>query len=154
MPLDEASRHLTAFTVPANFQPLVKLAVKGRVNVIVCIDDILLHFETHQEHRAQPEKLFNRLNDTNLKVNLKKMQIWSIQCELLKLPAHPDGILQGNDKPKAVQESVKQFIGLCNFFRSYIRNFSQIGAPFHKLTSKEKMEKWRTSIKLFNSKQH
>ena len=32
---------------------------------------------------------------------------------------------------------VKQFIGLCNFFRSHVKNFAQIGSPLLKLTSKE-----------------
>ena len=57
--------------------------------------------------------------------------------------------MQGSDKLKAVQDSkppktvhqVRQFIGLCNFFRSHIRNFAQIGAPLYKLTSKD--TKWK-----------
>jgi hypothetical protein len=57
--------------------------------------------------------------------------------------------LPGKNKLKAVQDSeppktvhqVRQFMGLCNFFKSHIRNFAQIGAPLHKLTSKE--TKWK-----------
>jgi hypothetical protein len=32
-------------------------------------------------------------------------------------------------------------MGLCNFFRSHVRNFAQIGSPLHKLTLIE--TKWK-----------
>jgi hypothetical protein len=43
--------------LPVSFQRLVEMAMKGQVNVIVYIDDILLHSRNHFDHKQQLEKL-------------------------------------------------------------------------------------------------
>ena len=58
----------------ASFQRLVELGMKGLVNVIVYIDDLLLHSKTQEEHRKQLAELFTRLRHANLKENLKKCE--------------------------------------------------------------------------------
>ena len=93
--------------------------------------------------------LFNRLRNTNLKVNLKKCEFGADNVSYLGYRLTPEGILPGADKLKSVRDApvpttvhqVRQFMGLCNFFRSHIKNFAMIGAPLHKLTSKE--TKWK-----------
>ena len=118
--------------------------MKGLINVIVYIDDFLLHSKTHTEHREQLEVLFNRLRTAGLKVNLGKCEFGANNVNYLGYRLTPEGILPGLDKLKAVRDNkmptnvqeIRQFMGLCNFFRAHVRNFSLIGAPLNKLTSK------------------
>jgi hypothetical protein len=79
--------------------------MKGLVNVIVYIDDILLHSKTHQECRAKLEKLFNRLRKTNLKVKLKKCEFGADNVSYLNYRLTPEGILPGSDKLKVINDS-------------------------------------------------
>ncbi len=131
---------------PASFQRLVELAL---VNVIVYIDDLPIHSKNHAEHHKQMEKLFCRLRNTGLKAKISECEFGSNNVSYLGYRLTPLGILQGADKLKAVRNSkppknlheVRQFMGLCNFFRSHVRNFAQIGSPLHKLTSIE--TKWK-----------
>jgi hypothetical protein len=55
------------------------------------------------------------------------------------------GIKPGTDKLKAVAQTqppaniheIRQFLGLCNFFRTHVRNFAQVSAPLTALTRKD-----------------
>jgi hypothetical protein len=134
---------------PASFQRLVEAVVKGIPNIIVYIDDLLLHSHSHAEHRQQLEEVFRRLRAHGLKANLKKCVFGSLEVNYLGFRLTPEGILPGPDKLKVVREAkppanvheIRQFLGLCNFFRTHVRNFAQISAPLCQLTRKDKA--WR-----------
>jgi hypothetical protein len=40
-------------------------------------------------------------------------------------------------KPSNDVHEVRQFLGLCNFFRGHVQNFAQITAPLTELTRKD-----------------
>ena len=167
MTLQPQSRGYTAFTVPgmgqfewvtsamgllgcpATFQRLVEAIVAGVQNVIVYIDDLIVHSKNHLEHLQILEALFARLDAHGLKVRLEKCKFGSHDVMYLGFHLTKDGIKPGVDKLKAVKEAkppanvheVRQFLGLCNFFRSHVRNFATIASPLTKLTRKESL--WR-----------
>lgn len=55
-------------------------------------------------------------------------------------PKIVDGVLKWKI-PQNVKET-QQFLGLCNYYRRFIKDFSKIAAPLHHLTHKNKTFLW------------
>ena len=163
MILHPRARPYTAFTVPgmgqfqwvtspmgllgcpASFQRLMETVVHNIANVIVYIDDLLVHSASHDEHLATLDQVLRRLVSHNIKINLQKCVFGSKEVSYLGFRLTEEGIKPGIDKLKAVKNApppssvheVRQFLGLCNFFRGHVRNFAQITSPLTALTKKD-----------------
>jgi hypothetical protein len=111
----------------------------------VYIDDIIIHSASHEEHLEQLDKALSRLTKHNLKANLAKCSFGASETNYLGFRLTQDGIIPGTDKLKAVRDApppstvrqVRQFLGLCNFFRGHIQHFAQLTAPLTNLTKKD-----------------
>jgi hypothetical protein len=162
MQLDEDSQPL-AFTIPgkgqyhwvtspmgllgcpASFQCLMETVLRNINNVLVYIDDVLLHTATHEEHLRVLEKVFERLHQNHLKVNLDKCVFGNKEVSYLGFMLTPEGIKPGRNKLQAIRDAqpptnikmVRSFVGLCNFFRTHIKDFAIIAAPLFKVTRKD-----------------
>jgi hypothetical protein len=75
----------------------------------------------------------SRLADNNMKINVAKCVFGNTEVNYLGFRLTPQGIKPGKDKLKAVEkakipatrEEIKSFLGLCNFFRTHIKNFAR-----------------------------
>jgi hypothetical protein len=167
MLLHPRSRAYTAFTLPgkgqfqwvtapmgllgspSSFQRLMETVMHNLENVLVYIDDLLLHSHDHESHLATFEKVLKRMVQHGLKLNLEKCVFGSKEVGYLGFRLTEAGIKPGIDKLKAVSKAlppssvkeVRQFLGLCNFFRNHVRNFSQLSAPLTEMIKKE--SKWK-----------
>jgi ribonuclease HI len=118
--------------------------VHGIPNILVYIDDLLLHSNTHEHHIQLLDRLLKRLIRHGIKLNLDKCKLGCNEVAYLGFNLTERGVTPGKDKlavvknakPPTTIRAVRQFLGLCNFFRSHIKNFSQIAAPLSALTSK------------------
>ena len=163
MALDPSCQSFTAFTLPGvgqfewtvasmgtlgapgSFQRLMELVIHNLKNVIAYIDDLLIHTKNHEDHLERLDQLFTRLKQHNLKINIQKSHFGCKEVSYLGFRLTPNGIKPGVDKLKAVKEAlppsdvheVRQFLGLCNFFRGHVKNFAQISAPLNALTRKD-----------------
>jgi hypothetical protein len=109
---------------PANFQCLIETVVNNISNVIINIDDLLVHSATHKDHLAMLNQVLSRLVQHNIKINLQKCIFRSKEVSSLGFRLTEEGIKAGTDKlkifknpppPSSVHE-VRKSLGLCNFF--------------------------------------
>lgn len=162
--LSKESRPLTAFSAPgmghweytrspqgaanspAAFQRLLDLITNGLPGVHVYIDDVIVCADSHAEMTKRLGALFARFQKYNMKCRLHKLQLGSPEVNYLGYNiSHAHGIRPGLAKTQAIREwdppssvtQIKQFLGLCSFFRRTIANFSTIASPLIKLTRKD-----------------
>lgn len=162
--LEESSKHKTAFGVPglghfeynrsaqglcnsgAAFQRLLDYVTSGLKGVFVYIDDIVIVSKTHEEHVALLDQVLQRFRKFGLKCRLSKLQLATGEVNYLGYNISTrHGIRPGELKTKAIKQwqppkdvkEIKQFLGLCSFFRRTIPFFSQLASPLTKLTRKD-----------------
>ena len=123
----------------------METVVRGINNTLVYIDDLLCHTDSHDQMLTTLDQVFDRLDLHQVNINLPKCEFGSDVIAYLGFRLTKDGIKPGSDKLKAVRDTkpptsvseVRQFLGLCNFFRTHVKNFAQITHELTKLTRKD-----------------
>jgi len=123
----------------------METVVNGIANVIIYIDDLLVHSATHKEHFATVGQVLKHLVQHKIQINLQKCLFRSKEVSFLGFRLTEEGIKPGTDKLKAVKTAplpsnvheVRQFLGLWNFFRGHVPNFAQLTSPLTSLMKKD-----------------
>jgi hypothetical protein len=128
----------------------MEIVIHQLKNVLAHIDDLLVHTKDHEQQLRILDQLFIRLRKHGLTINLPESMFCMPEVEYLGFKINQEGVQPGTDHLKAIAATqppkdvaeVRQFLGLCNFFRSHVRNFAQLSAPLTELTKRECP--WRT----------
>ena len=89
--------------------------------------------------------LFERMLEFGLKLSPEKCEFFMDSVKYLGHLVSAQGIQTDPDKIKAVAEipsptdpqKIKQFLGLCSFYRKFILGFAIIAAPLNRLLRKD-----------------
>ena len=110
----------------------------GNVDFVkVYIDDIIIFSTSLEKHLQHIQAVLQILAKANLKLNPQKCQWVSSKIKILGHVVSKDKIEMDDDKitsiserkaPKTVKQ-VQEFLGLTGYYRSFIKNYSNIAAP-------------------------
>lgn len=137
---------------PATFQRLMDTVLTG-LNYEICLaylDDIILYSHDLETHLERLERLLIRLREANLKLKPSKCQLLQKQVHFLGFTVSQDGVGTDPDKVAAIRDwptpqnlrQSRAFIGLCQYYRRFVPNFSELAAPLHALTKKNVRFHW------------
>ncbi|GBN41538.1 Retrovirus-related Pol polyprotein from transposon 297 [Araneus ventricosus] len=146
----------------ATFERLMETVLRGLTSeaCLVYLDDIIIVGRTFQEHLNNIRKVFQRLQKANLKLSPKKCRFFRKEVSYLGHIISADGVKTDPEKTKAVVDwprpetvhDLRSFLGLCTYYRRFVRNFSAISRPLHKLTEARSNFNWTEECeKSFNS---
>jgi hypothetical protein len=138
---------------PATCQDMINDTLREYLDdfVVAYLDDILVYTRgTLKEHVQHVHKTFAKLFQRNLKVKPEKCKFHRTNLEFLGFIVGRDGIQLDPDKiksiwqwpqPKTVRD-VQAFLGLANYNRKFIENYSKIATPLTELTKKDIRFQW------------
>lgn len=120
-------------------------------NKVFCFqDDIIIISSTFEEHVQLLHKVFDKLKNANLTINMDKSMFcrkelkylgYLVDMHGLRMDPSKVDIILNYPTPTSAKE-VKRFLGMAGWYRRFINNFSNIAKPLNKLTSKNFKFEW------------
>ena len=109
-------------------------------------------FDSHITHLRT---VFERIGKANLKLSPKKCVLFRQKVQFLGHIITKDGISTDPKKVEAVQnwpiprtiKEVRSFLGLCSYYRKFIKSFATVAKPLHQLSEKSQEFHWDQKCK-------
>ena len=142
---------------PATFQRLMNILLAGIQwhDCLVYLDDIIVLGRTFEEHLQNLAKVFQRLREANLKLQVKKCVFGRETVKFLGHVISSVGIATDPEKIAKVAEwlvplnkqELQQFLGFINYYRQFIQDCGSIAKLLYQLTECNRPFKWTDQCK-------
>ncbi|GFX40190.1 hypothetical protein TNCV_4318251 [Trichonephila clavipes] len=177
--IDEADREKTAFitpeglyefkvmpfglcNAPATFERMMDNLLRHfKWTMCLCyLDDIIVFSETFEDHLIRLRLVLKCLQEAGLKLNSKKCLFATQEVKILGHLVSSNGVRPDPDKIKAVRNfptpknihDIRSFLGLCSYFRRFIKGFCYLAEPLQSLLKSGVEFHWGPEeVEAFNS---
>jgi hypothetical protein len=139
---------------PATFQALVQEVLWPLldISVIVYIDNILIYSTSNAEHTHHIRQVLELLRKHKLYGTIAKCEFFKDAVEYLGHIISAKGIATDPKKVEIIKtwpqptnlKELQSFLGLCNYYRCFVADYSRIAAPLTDLTHKDTLYQWTT----------
>ena len=143
---------------PATFQGVMNKIFAPYLNkfMVVYLDDICIFSKTYEEHLQHIELVLDVLQQNKLTMALFKCEFLKEELLFLGHIVNADGVQVDPVKIEAVQKyprpkdihQLRSFLGMANFFRRFVKGYSQIANPLTSLTRKDRPYVWEADQQL------
>ncbi|KAL0453903.1 UNVERIFIED_CONTAM: Transposon Ty3-G Gag-Pol polyprotein, partial [Sesamum latifolium] len=137
---------------PAAFMSLMNKTLQPFLDqfVIVFIDDILIYSRSPEEHEQHLRTVLQILREKRLYAKFSKCEFWMEEIAFLGHVASKEGVQPNPAKVKAILEweapknvsEVRSFLGLADYYRRFIKDFSVVTKPLTNLLKKNVPFNW------------
>jgi hypothetical protein len=132
---------------PATFQTFMNEIFRDLIDdghVVVYLDDVLIFANTQEHHNALVRQVLDIFRQHRLFLKKEKCQFSMPYLEYLGHIIGQGQLKMDGQKVAAVRDwpiprnlrQLQSFLGFCNYYRRFIRDFSKIAKPLHHLTGK------------------
>lgn len=123
-------------------------------NMLVYVDDICVISKDFDSHLQHLKDLFGRLRNAGLTLNPKKCHFAAKEVIFLGHLISKQGIQVDPNKTKIIDtfpipkkiKDIRSFLGMCNYYRRFIKSFSTLVEPLNKLLRKDEDFIWTEDL--------
>jgi len=130
---------------PATFQAMMNEILRDLINegkVAAFVDDVLVGTETEEGHDEIVKEILRRLEENDLYIKPEKCVWKARKIGFLGVVIGPNGIEMEAEKVDGVlswpqpknMKDVRKFLGLTNYYRRFIKDFTRVARPMNVLT--------------------
>jgi hypothetical protein len=137
---------------PSTFERLMERILAGLhwKTCLIYLDDVIVFSQTFEEHVERLGEVFEKLSQSNLKLKPQKCNLFREEVGYLGHVVSAQGVQTDPAKIQKVKDwpaptsltEVRSFVGLCSYYRKFVRNFSDIASPLFQLTKKNTRFFW------------
>ncbi len=137
---------------PATFQRLMEVALAGLqwTTCLIYLDDVIVFGRSFNEHKRHLSEVLTCIQRAGLKLKPSKCYLFRPQVTFLGHVVSGEGVkpdtsnvdkIVGWPVPQTMTE-VRAFLGMGNYYRRFLRDFSQLVRPLVELTKKDHPFDW------------